>query len=232
MGQKVHPLGFRLGITKHPKSTWFARRGKFHKILRSDAKILKIWNRLFVKSGKALQSQVVGLEIGRQVNLLQLNIRAGLPMRLLKHDCATFHELREQINDLESKLQCRVKLIKMLSAKTSAIVAARQLVDAIEKRIHYRRALKQVQRKLKKAMNSIRGQRARVRGFKIRVSGRLNGSEMACMTWVQKGKIPLQSLSADVEYHHEKVETKYGIIGIKVWVYSGKIIYRLPPLIF
>lgn len=232
MGQKVHPLGFRLGITKHPNFTWFARRGKFHKILRSDARILKIWNRLFVKSRKALQSQVVGLEIGRQVNLLQLNIRAGLPIRLLKHDCATFHELREQINDLESKLQCRIKLIKMLSAKTSAIVAARQLVDAIEKRIYCRRALKQVQRKLKKAMKSIRGQKAKVRGFKIRVSGRLNGAEIARISRVQKGKIPLQSLNADVEYHHEKADTKHGIVGIKVWVYTGKVIYRLPPLMF
>nr|AIG99494.1 ribosomal protein S3 [Karenia mikimotoi] len=232
MAQKVHPLGFRLGITKRSKSTWFARRGKFHKILRSDAKILKIWDELFVKSGKALQSQVVGLEIRRQVNLLQLNIRAGLPAQLLERDCAIFHELKKQINDLEGNLQCRVKLIKTLSAEASAIVAARQLADAIEKRVHYNRALTQVQRNLEEAMNPTQGQRARVRGFKIRVSGRLNGSEIARAAWVQQGKLPLQSLNADVEYHHEKVETKYGIIGVKVWVYSGRIIYRLPPLVF
>jgi small subunit ribosomal protein S3 len=232
MAQKVHPLGFRLGITKRPKSTWFARRGKFHKILRSDARILKIWDELFVKSGKALQSQVVGLEIRRQVNLLQLNIKAGLPAQLLEHDCAIFHELKKQINDLEGNLQCRVKLIKTLSAQASAIVAARQLADAIEKRVHYNRALTQVQRNLEEAMNPTQGQRARVRGFKIRVSGRLNGSEIARAAWVQQGKLPLQSLNADVEYHHEKVTTKYGIIGVKVWVYSGRIIYRLPPLMF
>mmetsp|Transcript_17286 Transcript_17286/g.31506 ORF Transcript_17286/g.31506 Transcript_17286/m.31506 type:complete len:231 (+) Transcript_17286:247-939(+) len=226
MAQKTHPIGFRLGITKQPQAHWYAHPGVFHKILRNDARVLQVWNTLFIESGLALQGQVVSCNIMRQLNLLQLTIKAGIPAILMKNDCEAFHLLKKQIKNLEGFTQCRVKLIKVADAGTSAIVIARQLADSLEKRVNYKRAMKQAHQLLE---NSIRNS-GTVNGFKIRISGRLNGSEIARPAWIQEGRLPLQSLSADIDYATLVARTTYGALGLKIWVYSGKTIRGLPSI--
>lgn len=216
MGQKIHPTGFRIGVNKTHNSTWFADYSVYSKVLQEDFKIRnffeKEWESFYSKAG------IANLEIKRKVNQLELLIYAARPKVI-----ALESDSELSINNLKCKLQSklndsrqiRIKVIQIAKSETESSLVARSIADQLEKRVAFRRAMRQTAQRL---------QKSGIKGFKIQVSGRLNGAEIARAEWVREGRVPLQTLRADISYATCKAFTTYGILGIKVWIFNSEII--------
>jgi len=214
VGQKTHPTGFRIGVNKTHNSTWFADYSVYSKVLQEDHKIRsffeKEWEPFYNKAG------IANLEIKRKVNQLELLVHAARPKVI-----AVESENELSIDNLKSKLknklnesrQIRIKVIQISKSETESSLVARSIADQLEKRVAFRRAMRQMAQRLEK--NGIKG-------FKIQVSGRLNGAEIARAEWVLEGRVPLQTLRANISYATCKAFTTYGILGIKVWIFNNE----------
>jgi len=214
VGQKTHPTGFRIGVIKTHNSTWFTDYSVYSKVLQEDHKIRsffeKEWEPFYNKAG------IANLEIKRKVNQLELLVHAARPKVI-----AVESENELSIDNLKSKLknklnesrQIRIKVIQISKSETESSLVARSIADQLEKRVAFRRAMRQMAQRLEK--NGIKG-------FKIQVSGRLNGAEIARAEWVREGRVPLQTLRANISYATCKAFTTYGILGIKVWIFNNE----------
>tara|TARA_B100000524_G_scaffold334069_1_gene222315 strand:- start:342 stop:992 length:651 start_codon:yes stop_codon:yes gene_type:complete len=216
VGQKVHPTGFRVGINKPHSASWYAGYDTYSTILREDYKIRqffeKEWGPLYNKAG------IAKLEIRRKVNKLEFLIHAARPKAIAVGDDEeyTFVKLRDALNKLLDKPRhIRIKVIQVTKAETESSLIAKSLADQLEKRVAFKRAIRQVAQRLEKAG---------VKGFKLQISGRLNGAEMARAEWAREGRVPLQTLRADISYATERAYTTYGVLGIKVWIFNKEII--------
>ena len=217
MGQKVHPNGFRIGVVRKHNATWFANSSIYSQVLSEDYKIRKFlkkeWALLYSKAG------ITKVEIKRKVNQLELLIYAARPKAIVTNvdDIeSAFNTLRLKIKKVIGKTrQIRIRVIQIAKSETESSLIARSLADQLEKRIAFRRALRQVAQRLEK--NG-------VKGFKLQISGRLNGAEMARAEWVREGRVPLQTLRADISYSTHRAYTIYGVLGIKVWIFNKEII--------
>jgi len=216
VGQKTHPTGFRIGINKSHDSTWFANYGTYGEILKEDYKIRKFfendWGTLYNKAG------VSKVEIKRKVNQLELLIHAARPKAIAgtSDEESTFSTLRAQIKKLTNNpKQTRIKVIQVNKMETESVLVARALAEQLEKRVAFKRAIRLVAQRL---------QKTGTKGFKIQVSGRLNGAERARDEWVREGRVPLQTLRADISYATARAYTTYGVLGIKVWIFNKEII--------
>ena len=214
MGQKTHPTGFRIGVNKTHNSTWFADYSVYSKVLQEDDKIRsffkKEWEPFYNKAG------IANLEIKRKVNQLELLVHAARPKVI-----ASESDNELSISNLKSKLkyklnesrQIRIKVIQIARSETESSLVACAIADQLEKRVAFRKAMRQTAQRL---------QKNGVKGFKIQVSGRLNGAEIARAEWVREGRVPLQTLRANISYATYKAFTTYGILGIKVWIFNNE----------
>jgi small subunit ribosomal protein S3 len=216
VGQKTHPTGFRIGINKPHNSTWYASYNSFSKILREDFKIRSFFEKEF--SLIYNKAKISKLEINRKVNQIELVIYAARPKALATATDTegTILELKTKIKRLlqESKL-IRIKVIQINNSEHESSLVARSLASQLEKRVAFRKAIRQTTQML---------QKSGVKGFKIQVSGRLNGAEIARAEWVREGRVPLQTLRADISYATVEAHTVYGVLGIKVWIFNKEII--------
>lgn len=216
MGQKTHPTGFRIGINKPYRSTWFANYGVYSKVLQEDYKIRsffeKEWNTVYSKAG------ISQLEIKRKVNQIELLIHAARP-KLITTSPEDSLSIDNIILKLKSELKgvkkVRITVIQIAKSENESSLVARSLADQLEKRVAFRKAMRQTAQRL---------QKSGVKGFKIQVSGRLNGAEIARAEWVREGRVPLQTIRADISYSTHEALTTYGILGIKVWIFDKEII--------
>jgi small subunit ribosomal protein S3 len=212
MGQKTHPTGFRIGINKAQSSTWFANYTAFHEVLKEDYKIRQFFKKEFESiSNKAGISK---LEIKRKVNQLELLIYAARPKAIASDssDQNTITKLKVSLKKiLKQSKQLRIKVLQISKSESESALVARSLADQLEKRVAFRKAIRQTTQML---------QKSGVKGFKIQVSGRLNGAEIARAEWVREGRVPLQTIRADISYVSQKAFTIYGILGIKVWIFN------------
>ena len=161
---------------------------------------------------------IAKLEIRRKVNKLEFLIHAARPKAIAVGDDEeyTFVKLRDALNKLLDKPRhIRIKVIQITKAETESTLIARSLADQLEKRVAFKRAIRQVAQRLEKAG---------VKGFKLQISGRLNGAEMARAEWAREGRVPLQTLRADISYATDRAYTTYGVLGIKVWIFNKEII--------
>jgi small subunit ribosomal protein S3 len=216
VGQKIHPTGLRLGINKEHDATWFANYGTYKQTLEEDHKIRKFiekdWETIYTKAG------ITKVEIKRNINQLELLIHAARPKALTKNlqDETIFVELRNKLLKLlKTPKQIRIKVIQIPKSEHESILIARSLADQLEKRVAFRKAMRQTAQRLEKIGT---------KGFKLQVSGRLNGAEMARSEWVREGRVPLQTLRADINYSTARAYTTYGVLGIKVWIFNREII--------
>lgn len=207
MGQKIHPLGLRIGINRTWDSKWFASKRQYPKILHEDIQLRKT---ILQKLKEAGVSQI---EILRNANQVTINIHTSRPGVVIGSQGASIEALRR---DLESRFHERFNLnIKEIKKPYQDAVIISELVGKqIEKRIPYRRACK---------MSIERAMESGAKGVKINVAGRLNGVEIARSQFFSAGKIPLQTLRSDIDYAYYCAVTTYGTIGVKVWVYKGEI---------
>jgi|TARA_B110001452_G_scaffold267488_1_gene277616 small subunit ribosomal protein S3 len=217
VGQKTHPTGFRIGINKPYHSTWFANYGVYSNVLQEDYKIRqffeKEWATVYSKAG------IVKLEIKRKVNQIELLVHAARP-KLISTNSEDFLSISNIILKLKNELnefkKIRVKVIQIAKSENESLLVARSLADQLEKRVAFRKAMRQTAQRL---------QKSGVKGFKIQVSGRLNGAEIARAEWVREGRVPLQTIRADISYATYQALTTYGILGIKVWIFDKELIH-------
>jgi small subunit ribosomal protein S3 len=207
MGRKVHPVGFRLAVNRGWQSRWFAEGTQYRDQLQQDFAIRQLVMELAPRAG------VSRVEVERYPNKAKVTVHTAKPGILIGRKGEGVNKVRKGLQELVGK---KVDLdIKELAAPdTEAILIARNIADQLERRIAYRRAMK-------KAMQSAMRQGAQ--GIKIEVAGRLAGAEMARSVWLRDGRVPLQTLRADIDFSRAEALTTYGRIGIKVWVYRGEM---------
>lgn len=205
MGRKVHPIGFRLGINKPWLGRWYAEGKDYTEQLHQDLEIRK----LVLK--EAERAGVSGVEIERYPGKVKVSLHTAKPGILIGRKGESVKVLRQELEALTGKkIDLEVKEIK--SADTDAYLVAQNIAGQLERRISYRRAMK---RAIQQALRQGAG------GIKISVSGRLSGAEMARRVTLREGRVPLQTLRADIDFAKTAAKTTFGQIGIKVWIYKG-----------
>ena len=214
MGRKVHPYGFRLGTSRTWNAKWYADKN-YTELLKEDISI-----RLLV--AKRLANASVSLvDIERGINHVTVTVHTAKPGIVIGKGGANVEALRQQIGRMTtSKVKLEIKEIRQ--PELDAVLVASNIAQQLTRRIAFRKALKQaVQRTMK----------AGAKGVRIQVSGRLGGSEMARREWDKEGRIPLNTLRADISYGQVHAHTTYGRIGVKVWVYRGDVLpqRQAPP---
>ncbi len=215
MGQKVHPLSFRIGIGADWRSHWFSK-GKYREFLEQDVKLRAFIMKKLDRAGVNL------IKIERSTNSINIIIQTARPGLVIGRGGSGVEELKQEIKKVLQKcrqglanLEVHLEIEEVKQAGSQAAVVAADMAGQIEKRLPYRRVIKQT---LSKVM-----QNGEVQGAKVMVKGRLNGAEIARREWLKKGKIPLQTLRSDIDYAQSTAYTTYGTIGIKVWVYKGEV---------
>ncbi|MBU0759490.1 MAG: 30S ribosomal protein S3 [Candidatus Omnitrophica bacterium] len=208
MGQKVHPYSFRLGYIRDWNSRWFARKKDYGALLIEDAQI-----RSYIKKS-LMQAAVAKIEIERASKRIRVIIHSGRPGVIIGRKGTEIDRLRDELrNVVDKEMQIDIKEIKQPTL--SAQLVAENIAFQLEKRIAFRRAMK---RAVQQSVTS------GAQGIKIRCRGRLDGAEIARKESYKYGKVPLQTIKADVDYGFSEAHTTAGLIGIKVWIYKGDII--------
>ena len=214
MGQKTHPLGFRLGITQEHKSTWYANLNQYASVLEEDDKI-----RTYIKS-IAKTNNISNLNISRNGlnDQIQVTIETGKPGILVGELGLGLETVLSNLKKLlPSNRQVTIKVFEVEKVDLDAKLLADLVAEQLEKRIAFRRAIREALQ---------RAQKQNVNGIKIQVSGRLNGAEIARSEWIREGRVPLQTLRADIDYATSEANTIYGVLGIKVWLFRNEILSK------
>jgi small subunit ribosomal protein S3 len=208
MGQKTHPLGFRLGIIKQHKSNWFTKLNKYSILLNQDYKIRSCFNNL-LKLASITNISIIRNKFNSEI---LLNIETARPSFLFGIKNLNFSILLKKIQKITSKnTKIIFNIIEIKDVDINASLLNDYIVELLEKRTPFRRAVK-------KALE--RAKFAKVKGIKIQVSGRLNGAEMARTEWIRHGRVPLQTISANIDYSSKEAKTIYGLLGIKIWLFK------------
>ena len=207
MGHKVHPNGFRLGVSRTWNAKWYADRD-YTALLREDIAIRQL---VQARLANASVSQV---EVERGINHVTVTIHTAKPGIVIGKGGANVEALRQQIGKLGSR-KVKLEIREIRQPELDAVLVAANIAQQLNRRIAFRKAMKQaIQRTMK----------AGAKGVKIMVAGRLGGSEMARREWEREGRIPLNTLRADISYGQVHAHTTYGRIGVKVWIYRGDVL--------
>jgi len=223
MGQKVNPHGFRVGVIKDWDSRWFARDDVFGDILVEDYKLRKFLKKTLYAAG------VPRIEIERDATKVRIHIHCAKPGMVIGRQGAEIEKLRQQCADIinkdrTEKLQVLMNIVEVRVPDRNAQLVAESIASQLERRVSFRRALKQA---IGRAM------KCGAKGIRTAVSGRLGGAEIARTEHYHEGTIPLQTLRADIDYGFAEANTTYGRIGVKVWIYNGDVLgnYRSAPAV-
>ncbi len=207
MGQKVHPIGFRLGITKDWQSKWFAKKD-YAKKLHEDLRIRNLIKAKFYHAGI---SKVI---IERFTDKVKIDIYAVRPGLVIGRKGAEVEKLKNELSSFVSG-QLIINVREVPIPEIDAQLVAENIAMQIERRVSHRRAMK-------RAINA--AIKFGAKGIRVECSGRLGGADMARTEWYREGRLPLQTIRADIDYGFAEALTKYGVIGVKVWIYKGDII--------
>src|SRR3989454_10894981 len=207
MGQKVHPYGFRLGFNKPWRSRWFANQG-YAKLLQEDLELKEDLRSRLKSAG------VSSIEVDRPGNKLRVTIRTSRPGIIIGRKGAEIEKLKQDLAK-RTKRDVFIDIQEVHKPELDAQLVSESIALQLEKRVAFRRAMR-------KAVDS--ALRFGCKGIKVRVSGRLNGAEIARSEWYLQGQLPLHTLRADIDYGFTEAHTTYGVIGIKAWVYRGEIL--------
>jgi len=207
MGQKVHPYGFRLGFNKPWRSRWFAKQG-YATLLREDLELKAALTERLKSAG------VSSIEVDRPGNKLRVTIRTSRPGIIIGRKGAEIEKLKQDMAR-KTKREVFIDIQEVHKPELDAQLVSESIALQLEKRVAFRRAMR-------KAVDS--ALRFGCKGIKVRVSGRLNGAEIARSEWYLQGQLPLHTLRADIDYGFAEAHTTYGVIGIKAWLYKGEIL--------
>ena len=207
MGQKVHPIGFRLGIAKDYNSRWYAEKGVYADNLYSDLKV-----REHIKS-RLSHASISKIEIERPAESARVIIHTARPGIVIGKKGEDIEILRREVSEIMG-VPAFVSVEAVKKPEVDAILLAESIAQQLERRIMFRRAMK---RAVTNAM------RLGAEGIRINVAGRLNGVDIARTQWYREGRVPLHTLRADIDYGTAEAQTTYGILGVKVWIFNGEI---------
>lgn len=212
MGQKIHPVGFRLGITQEHRSRWYADTRKYSEVLQEDYII-----RQHIEKDKTLETAGISkVTIERKADQIELSIHTARPGVVVGRQGSGIEVIRQALlKKLGTDRQVRINVIEIAKVDADAALIAEFIAQQLSRRVSFRRVVRQAIQ---------RAQRAEVKGIKIQVGGRLNGAEIARTEQAREGSVPLHTLRADIDYASKTADTTYGIIGVKVWVFKGEII--------
>ncbi len=213
MGQKVHPHGLRVGVIKDWDSKWYADKKDFGDNLVEDYKIRKYLKKSLFQAG------IAKIEIERNDNKVRVNIYAAKPGIIIGKGGAEKDKIKANVEKLIGK-SVIVNIVEVKRSETNAQLVAENIAAQLERRISFRRAMKQVMQ---------RAMKMGVKGIKTSVSGRLGGAEIARCEHYHEGTIPLQTLRADIDYGFYEADTTYGKLGVKVWIYNGEVLNANKP---
>lgn len=210
MGQKIHPKGLRLGINEDWDAMWFAGKFDYSKNLKEDIELRKFLKQSLYRAG------VARILISRRANQIEIDIYAARPGLIIGRGGKDVGIIRDELAKRTGK-QVQLNVHEEQNAEANALLVAESIAAQLEKRVAHKRAMKQaVSRVL----------RARAKGIKIKVGGRLGGSEIARKEWYRMGRVPLHTLRAKIDYGFTEANTMYGKIGVKVWIYKGDVIRK------
>ena len=210
MGQKVHPIGIRLGIVKDWSSTWYAERGEYADNLNTDISV-----RAFIRK-KLGHASVSRIHIERPAKNARIVIHTARPGIVIGKKGEDIEALRVEISQMMG-IPVNISVEEIRKPELDAYLVAESVANQLERRIMFRRAMR---RAVTNAM------RLGAEGIKVRVSGRLNGAEIARSEWYREGRVPLHTLRADIDYGFAEARTTYGVIGVKTWIFKGEIFAR------
>jgi len=212
MGQKVNPIGLRLGINRTWDSRWFARKGEYAKLLHEDIKIRDY----LMKQLK--QAAVARIVIERPHKKCRITIHSGRPGVVIGKKGADIDKLRKEVSKMTDS-EVIINIVEIRKPEIDAHLVAESISQQLERRVAFRRAMK---RAVQSAIRLGAG------GIRINCSGRLGGNEIARMEWYREGRVPLHTLRADVDYGTATAFTTYGTCGVKVWIFKGEILEHDP----
>ncbi len=212
MGQKIHPIGFRLGITQEHRSRWYADSRRYPEVLQEDYAI-----RQYIEKDPTLSTAGISkIRIERKADQIELEIHTARPGVVVGRQGSGIETIRQGIlKKIGTDRQVRINVIEIAKVDADAALIAEFIAQQLSRRVSFRRVVRQAIQ---------RAQRAEVKGIKIQVGGRLNGAEIARTEWTREGRVPLHTLRADIDYASKTADTTYGILGVKVWVFKGEII--------
>ena len=207
MGQKVNPIGLRLGINRTWDSRWYAEGGDYSKMLHEDIHIRKVLRERLAQAG------VAKIVIERPAKRARVTIHTARPGVVIGKKGEDIEKLRKEVSGVMG-VPAHINVTEVRKPEMDAQLVAESIAQQLERRIMFRRAMK---RAVGNAM------RLGALGIKVNVSGRLNGAEIARSEWYREGRVPLHTLRADIDYGFAEASTTYGVIGIKVWIYKGEV---------
>lgn len=210
MGQKVNPIGIRLGITREWTSKWYASKKDFPKHVHTDFRVREFLGK------KLAEASVSRILIERAANRVNITIQTARPGIVIGKKGEDIEKLRQQTAELLGRpmADIRLNIAEIRKPELDAQLVADGIAQQIEKRVMFRRAMKRA------VMSTMR---SGALGIKVRLSGRLNGAEIARTEWSREGRIPLHTFRADIDYGFSEAQTTYGVIGIKVWIFKGEV---------
>jgi len=206
VGQKVNPIGFRIGVTKDWKSKWFADKKKYGQILHEDLKIRQFIEERYKPAG------IADVVIERLGDRLRVKIYASKPGIVIGRKGAEVEELNKVLQLISDAKDITVNVDEVKRPELNAKLVAEDIALQLERRVSHRRAMK---RAIDNAL------KAGAKGIKVQVGGRIGGVDLARKEWFMAGRMPLQTIRADIDYGTARASTKYGILGVKVWIYKG-----------
>lgn len=206
MGHKVSPISFRLQVNKNWQSRWFAERG-YADMLHEDLKI-----RSYILKDLGMRAGVARVEIERNANQVSVNIHTSRPGVVIGRGGAGASDLKTKLSKMTKGKIKDINILEIRKPEANAQLIADNIAQQLEKRIPFKRTMRQAVEKASKEG---------VKGIKVMIAGRLNGADIARSEHTIKGKIPLATLDAEIDYGTQRAKTTYGILGIKVWVYNG-----------
>lgn len=207
MGHKVHPYIFRIGTSKKWKSTWYAGKKTYADLLHDDLKLRKYLMEKLPDAG------IADIEIGRSADQITVTVHTSKPGIIIGRSGSNIDVLRDDIRKFTGS-NIELKVVEIRKPDLNAKIVADNIAKQLERRMPYRRACKQAVE---------RSREAGVQGIKIKISGRLNGADIARNETFKEGNIPLHTIRADIDYATARGATTYGVIGVKVWLYHGMI---------
>ncbi len=213
MGQKVHPIGIRLGISKDWNSTWYAERGDYAEMLNSDLAVRDYLQK------RLAQAAVSRIQIERPAKTARITIHTARPGIVIGKKGEDIEKLRRDVS-ARMGVPTHISVAEIRKPELDAQLVAEGIAQQLERRIMFRRAMKRA------VGNSMR---LGALGIKVKLSGRLNGADIARSEWYREGQVPLHTLRADVDYGVVEAATTYGILGVKVWIYKGEVFDLYAP---
>jgi small subunit ribosomal protein S3 len=213
MGQKVHPIGIRLGISKDWNSTWYAEKGEYAEMLNTDLAVREYLQK------RLQQAAVSRIQIERPAKTARITIHTARPGIVIGKKGEDIERLRRAVT-ARMGVPTHISVAEIRKPELDAQLVAEGIAQQLERRIMFRRAMKRA------VGNSMR---LGALGIKVKLSGRLNGADIARSEWYREGQVPLHTLRADIDYGVVEAATTYGILGVKVWIYKGEVFDLYAP---